>query len=63
MEKEQEYLQKSRDSYCFNCGACDPINSYGVCFLCGKVPHLKTFNGFKKVIKGWFYWNLRHFRS
>jgi hypothetical protein len=54
----RKQLKTAKNTICLECGCADPINSYGVCFICGKVPSIKTFLGLKKVIKGWFYWNL-----
>ena len=59
LNEDDVYLKKSKDTYCYQCGACDPLNSYGVCFLCGEIPHIKTFQGLKKVIKGFFYWHFK----
>ena len=28
LNEDDVYLKKSKDTYCYQCGACDPLNSY-----------------------------------
>ena len=59
----RKQLKSAKNTICLECGCADPVNSYGVCFLCGKIPHIKTFKGLKRVIKGFFFWHFRRLSS
>jgi len=55
----RKQLKSAKDSFCLNCGCADPLNMWEVCFICGKVPYIKSLKGLKKVIKGWLKWSFK----